>query len=130
MRARFATLATCTSLTALLAACGGSGAPSTPTMPGGGGGGTGQEAITITIPSSDGYGESSFSPGSVTIAVGRTVTWENKDSIAHTTTSNTAGLWNGQMGPTGTFSRTFTAAGTFDYRCTIHPGMSGSITAQ
>jgi plastocyanin len=128
MRARFATFATCTSLTALLAACGGSGAPSTPTTPGGGGG-TGQEAITITIPSSDGYGESSFSPGSVTIAVGRTVNWENRDTVVHTTTSNT-GVWSGQINPNGTLSHTFSAAGTFDYRCTIHPGMTGSITVQ
>ena len=131
MRVRFTSLLTCAGLTALLGACGGGGGntPTNPSPPPAGGGSGGQEAIVITIPSSDGYGESSFSPGGITVNVGRTVTWENKDSIAHTTTSNT-NVWNSQIGPGGSFSRTFPAAGTFDYRCTLHPGMTGSITVQ
>jgi plastocyanin len=34
------------------------------------------------------------------------------------------------MGPNGDFRRTFTVAGTFNYRCTIHAGMDGTIIVQ
>jgi plastocyanin len=67
-----------------------------------------------------------FNPSLVTINVGDTVTWTNTDSITHTTTPNT-GLWDsGFVAPGESFSHTFTQAGTFDYRCTIH-GFTGRV---
>jgi plastocyanin len=69
---------------------------------------------------------SSFSPPTITINVGDTVTWMNTDSIPHTTTSST-GLWDsGSMAPGASFSHTFTQAGTFSYVCTFH-GFAGSV---
>ena len=108
-----------------LAACGGGGStPNNPSPPP-----TGGNSVQITIPSSDGYGSSSFSPAGVTVAVGTTVSWSNRDSIAHTTTAEN-GIWNTTLNAGGEFSRVFSTTGTFDYRCTLHPGMSGSVTVR
>jgi len=69
-----------------------------------------------------------YSPNPVAIAVGGTVTWTNNDNTAHTSTSDN-GAWNsGNIAPGGSFSMTFTTAGSFTYHCTIHPGMIGTVT--
>jgi plastocyanin len=58
------------------------------------------------------------------------VTWTNRDVIAHTSTAD-GGAWNsGTIAAGGTFSRTFTSAGSFPYHCAIHPGMIGTVTVQ
>jgi plastocyanin len=72
-------------------------------------------------------GDLFFSPSSVSIAVGDTVTWHNTGQAPHNATADdgsfqTADLNNGQSG-----SHTFTQAGTFSYVCTIHPNMHGTI---
>lgn len=75
-------------------------------------------------------GSTGFSPTTLTTTVGSTVVWTNRDSTAHTTTSN-SGLWNsGNVQPNGTFSFQFTTAGTFPYRCTLHAGMTGTVIVQ
>lgn len=68
-----------------------------------------------------------FDPASVTIARNGTVTWQF--NLEHNVT------WSGSGTPanipntsTGTVSRTFPNAGTFNYGCTLHPGMNGSVT--
>ena len=71
-----------------------------------------------------------YSPNPVRLAVGSAVTWINNDNVTHTSTAD-GGAWNsGAIAPGRTFSRTFTTAGTFSYRCTLHPGMVGSIEVQ
>jgi plastocyanin len=62
--------------------------------------------------------------------VGTTVTWRNTDSTSHTSTSNATGWNSGIIAPGGQFSFAFQAAGTFPYRCTIHPGMVGSVVVR
>lgn len=102
----------------------------TPTTPGSSA--TGAFDVAAPDPSTGEYGQgkneavASFSPASVTVAVGATVTWTNHDNTTHTTTSST-GLWSGNLAPGATFSRAFPTAGTFDFKCTIHPTMSGTI---
>lgn len=129
MRERLTLLILPVGLAFLLAACGGyGGGGSTPTAPSGGQTG-GQDTTTVVIPSSGGYGTSTFSPGNVTIQVGKSVTWSNQDSFTHNSTGPN-GAWNSNIAPGGSFTRVFPAAGSFDYRCTIHPGMSGTITVQ
>ena len=126
----------------VLAACGGGGSTaSTSTAPTvttpAPTGSTASASVGIPPPdaSTGDYGQgkndpaSSFSPGTVTVAVGGTVTWTNNDVTTHTTTA-TAGAWSSSIAPGGTFSRVFPTAGTFDYKCTIHPSMSGSITVK
>jgi plastocyanin len=69
-----------------------------------------------------------FSPSDVTVAVGGTVTWTNNDSVAHTATGDS--FDSGSLAPGKSFSQTFTAAGTFPFHCSIHSGMTGTVTVK
>jgi plastocyanin len=71
-----------------------------------------------------------YSPATLTISVGTTVVWENQDSVPHTVTSDTGLFDSGTLSNGGTFSFTFTSPGTFNYGCTIHPYMHGTIIVQ
>jgi len=72
-----------------------------------------------------------YSPNPITVAVGSTVKWTNTDSIAHTVTSDQAGVFNsGRMAPGDTFSMTFQNKGTTTYHCSFHPGMIASVVVQ
>ena len=56
-----------------------------------------------------------FNPASLNITAGDIVVWTNSDPPAHTVTSDT-GVWDsGIIQPGGSFTRTFTVAGTFSY---------------
>lgn len=71
----------------------------------------------------------SFSPRTITVHVGDTVTWTNSDAQAHTATSGSA--WStGDIGNGDSASITFRTAGTFAYICAIHPQMTGTVTVQ
>lgn len=68
-----------------------------------------------------------FSPSRVTAALGASVTWTFPDAVAHTTTS-TQGFWNsGSRSGGQTFAHTFGGAGSYPYKCTFHPSMTGSV---
>jgi len=72
----------------------------------------------------------SFSPETVTIPVGATVTWTNRDDIPHTVVS-TDGVFKSKVRDTDEkFSYTFTKAGTYAYFCSVHPKMTGKIVVQ
>ena len=69
-----------------------------------------------------------FNPSVVSIAVGDTVTWTNNDTITHTVTSDVLGKFDSMdIPPGGSFSQTFTTAGTFGYHCSIHTYMMGTV---
>lgn len=71
-----------------------------------------------------------FSPATITVAKNTTITWQNNDSMAHTSTSD-SGLWDtGNMAPGASTTTTFANAGTFTYHCTYHSGMKGTIIVQ
>ena len=70
-----------------------------------------------------------FRPARLTIDRGDRVRWVNNDSVTHTTTSNDND-WNARVAPGDTFTRRFRQAGTFRYRCTIHPEMVGTIVVE
>jgi plastocyanin len=71
-----------------------------------------------------------FSPSSVTVNVGDTVTWTNDGPTPHSATSND-GVWDtGIMDAGQSGSHTFTEAGTFSYICTPHPNMQGTVVVQ
>ena len=72
---------------------------------------------------------STFSPVSLGIAVGGTVTWINDDNLIHTVTADDGSFNSGDMQPGATFKRTFNIPGTFPYHCIYHRGMMGSVTA-
>jgi plastocyanin len=110
-----------------LAGCGGSsmgptGTSGNPPNPPGGTVNTNQVSI----------GNDFYSPSNIMVSTGATVTWTwNSGGVAHTVTFDDGAQGSGAKS-SGTFSRTFTAAGTYTYYCQIHGRavMSGSITVQ
>jgi amicyanin len=119
--------------TAGLAACGASasGAPSSPPAPG--------PAATVpsvaapaatptaTATADVGIINFGFTPAALTVKVGTTVVWTNKDTIAHTVNFK-SGINSAVLNQNDKFTHTFTTPGTYDYICSIHPFMHGSVT--
>lgn len=70
-----------------------------------------------------------FSPATLKVKVGTTVTWTNQDTDAHTVTSAGSGgpLHSATLATHATYSYTFTKPGTYAYLCTIHPFMTGTV---
>ena len=68
-----------------------------------------------------------FSPQDVTVPVGTAVTWTNRDQEIHQVVSATKAFRSEALDTGDTFSYTFTTAGTFQYTCTLHPHMTGTI---
>jgi plastocyanin len=68
-----------------------------------------------------------FAPAEITVSVGSTVTWENRDDIPHTVVEKNK-LFRSKALDTGdSYSFTFASAGTYDYFCGLHPHMVGKI---
>ena len=67
-----------------------------------------------------------FGPATLTVKAGTTVVWTNNDLVAHTVTFTDVAN-SPVLGRGATFSRTFTAPGTFAYICSIHPFMHGTV---
>jgi plastocyanin len=94
---------------------------------GGGGGGGGGGAGGAEV-SEEGI---AFKPAEVTVSTGDTVTWTNNDSVAHDVTADSFSSGDsGGMAPGDTFKHTFDKAGMFDYVCTVHPGMEGTVVVE
>lgn len=72
----------------------------------------------------------SFGPATVTVAVGTTVTWTNRDDIPHTVVSSDKVFKSKVLDTDEQFSYTFAKAGTYPYFCSIHPKMTGKIVVQ
>ena len=73
---------------------------------------------------------SAFAPASVTVRVGDTVGWTNRDPFSHTSTSDTGAWDTGVITAGGSRSFTFGSAGTFAYHCSIHAFMHGTVVVQ
>jgi plastocyanin len=69
----------------------------------------------------------SFSPSSITVTAGSTVTWRNDDKDRHTVTHTGGAFDSGTFSTGGTYVRTFTTAGTFSYFCDLHTDMVGRV---
>ena len=70
--------------------------------------------------------DSTFAPDTVDLKVGETVTFVDKDEIAHTATAEGA-FDSGTLREGAKFDFKATQAGTFSYVCIFHPGMTGTI---
>jgi plastocyanin len=68
-----------------------------------------------------------FAPATLTVKVGGTVTWTNRDEEPHTVAATDGSFHSPGMGTGATFSHTFPTAGKFDYVCSIHPSMHGTV---
>ena len=123
-------LLTCAALSLVVAGCGdddddGGGDAQTTEQPaeeGGGGDEAGGGGTQVVMEGTE------FDPASVTVSAGDTVTWTNDSNFGHDVTGDgfksgdPGGMQNGD-----TFEHTFDKAGTFDYVCTVHPGMEGAV---
>jgi plastocyanin len=98
------------------------------------------EEVTVRIPEgASELTEAAYTPNPIEVNVGDTVTWINDDSAPHTATSGSSdsgstGMFGGTddspqiIGPEGdTQSFTFNEAGEFEYYCTLHPNMVGTV---
>jgi plastocyanin len=74
----------------------------------------------------------SFGPAALTVPVGTTVTWINRDDIPHTVVStDDAKTFKSKVLDTDEkFSFTFSKTGTYPYFCSIHPKMTGKVIVQ
>ncbi len=117
----------------LIAACSGDGGGATTT--------TGEPADQTTQAPDTTEGGGSAAPASITIAnfdftgaesvaVGTTVVVTNEDDVSHTWTSEDDVFDSGSLSQGESFQFTFEDAGEYAFVCTIHPGMSGSITVE
>ncbi|MCW2785342.1 MAG: blue (type 1) copper domain protein [Marmoricola sp.] len=70
--------------------------------------------------------DDSFTPATVKVAQGHSVTWTFKDPVQHSTTSD-QGFWTSGLKSSGTYTRAFPDAGTFAYHCTMHSFMKGHV---
>jgi len=105
---------------------------STPAPSGGGtgsgGGSTGGTSGTAPQTANVDISGFAFNPSSVEVAVGGTVTWKNSDSAGHTVTGS--GWASGDLAQGATYSNTFSTAGTFPYKCSVHPSMTGEVVVK
>ncbi|MDV3278211.1 MAG: plastocyanin/azurin family copper-binding protein [Nitrososphaerales archaeon] len=83
--------------------------------------------ISIVLGSSSSSNANFYLPANFTAKVGQTVTWVNRDSGPHTVTSSTGVFDSGSIASGASFSFTFTQAGTYQYYCTYHLWMKGTI---
>jgi plastocyanin len=90
------------------------------TAPAGGGGAS--AAVTVQ--------QFAFSPKSVTVKAGTTVTWTNNDDATHTVKSTDGAFTEQRLPSGGSASVTFAKPGTFSYVCGIHPFMTGTVVVQ
>jgi plastocyanin len=128
MRIRIPLFLSTLALSVFAVACGSSSDSPVAPSPGGSGGGS---PMSISIVSgASGLTTTAYSPNPDTIAVGDTIVWRNTDTTAHTATADDRSWDSGGIAPGATFSRTFGAAGTYTYHCTIHPGMVGTVTVR
>jgi plastocyanin len=125
-------------LTILVVACGGGDTPTDPYGVGGtgggtggggtgGGGGGGGPGLSASVTVSDNV----FSPATVHIQKGGTVTWNWLGGDGYSGGSHNVSFANGtgtSDKTSGTYEQTFPTAGTFAYECTNHPStMKGSV---
>ena len=68
-----------------------------------------------------------FTPMTLTVAAGTTVTWKFDDSTEHTVVADDNSFTSSALANGQTFTHTFSTAGTVAYHCSIHPFMTGTI---
>ncbi|NUQ19382.1 MAG: hypothetical protein HOQ09_00290 [Gemmatimonadaceae bacterium] len=114
------------------AACGGGGNSTAPGGGGavGGGGGTGGGGVLVHAQRVTATTSLTFQPSTVTIAPGDTI-YFTFETVQHNVVFDTQGS-PGNVGTSSsiTVKRQFPTAGTYDYHCSLHAGMTGSVTVQ
>jgi plastocyanin len=99
-------------------------APATASPPEAGAATTAAAAAEVRRVSIDNF---NFDPPSLTVPAGTTVTWANRDDVPHTVTAYDKHFASGTLDTDGQFAHRFTAPGTYDYYCAVHPHMTGRV---
>ena len=157
VRFRSSVMLTMVGLAVSLSACGGSTTPAPPTAvvtwypstplpsPGQALPSPSVAAATAAAPAGVGQGQSSglgtpvaniaatdnlaFDPTTATVKTGAVIQWKDTGSTAHNVTfDGQSSLTSGTLQQGNTWQVQFTTAGTYQYHCTFHPGMNGTIT--
>ena len=71
-----------------------------------------------------------FAPQRIVVQAGTTVTWINADDAPHTVASSTKVFKSGALDTEDKFSFTFTTPGTYEYFCSLHPHMTGTVVVE
>jgi plastocyanin len=71
-----------------------------------------------------------FAPQRLTVPAGTTVTWTNEDDIPHTVVATTLAFRSKALDTDDKFTFTFTAPGAYEYFCSLHPHMTGTIVVE
>ena len=71
-----------------------------------------------------------FEPQRLTVKAGTTVTWLNQDDIPHALASTTKVFKSKALDTDDKFSFTFATPGVYDYFCSMHPHMTGTIVVE
>jgi plastocyanin len=71
-----------------------------------------------------------YSPPTLVVAPGTTVTWKNDDDSPHSVRDKDGKFKSAALDTDDTFSQTFAAPGEYDYFCSIHPYMTGKIVVK
>ena len=71
-----------------------------------------------------------FAPQRLTVKAGTTVTWINDDDIPHTVTSSSKLFKSRALDTNDKFSFTFTTPGSYEYFCSLHPHMTGTVVVE
>lgn len=71
-----------------------------------------------------------FGPAELTVRVGTTISWTNRDDIPHTVVSTDKVFKSKVLDTDEKFSFTFSTPGTFPYFCSIHPKMTGKVVVR
>jgi plastocyanin len=71
-----------------------------------------------------------FAPQRVTMKAGTTVTWINDDDVPHTVASSIKVFKSSALDTKDKFSFTFATPGTYEYFCSLHPHMTGTIVVE
>ena len=118
MAPRFPAAAAAAALAITASAC--SGALAAPTASAS----TSSAPVSGTAVSIDNF---AFAPATLTVHRGDTVTWTNHDEEPHTVAAGDGSFRSPGMDSNATFSFTFTNPGSYDYICSIHPSMHGTV---
>ena len=71
-----------------------------------------------------------FEPAEISLARGGTVTWVNADAEEHTVTATDRSYTSSGLEPDQTFSHRFSAPGTYQYFCALHPHMTATVVVK
>jgi plastocyanin len=70
-----------------------------------------------------------FDPKSIQISAGESVSWLNEDSTTHNVEGD-GGISSGDLKPGESYMKTFKTPGTYNYKCSIHPSMTGTVVVK